>query len=31
MSAKYFMIICPDWLIHLMNAVAMIENEAELA
>lgn len=25
------MIICPDWLIHLINALAMIENEAELA
>lgn len=31
MSTKFFMIICPDWLIHLINAVAMIENEAELA
>lgn len=31
MSAKFFMIICPYWLIHLMNAVAVIENKAELA
>ncbi len=30
-ECTFFMIICPDWLIHLMNAVALIENEAELA